>query len=153
MALAETHPFPLPSTETRPLVQSTNKISLTRSGHAASLVNIMKNIITTVIFISLALASCQNNDAGDNINCSGTEVLFASDVKPIIQSTCSSTTSCHATGSTRGPGALTTYNQIFNSRSSIKSSVASGRMPENSSLTSSQKATIICWIESGASNN
>jgi hypothetical protein len=109
--------------------------------------------VLTSILAFLAFVSCENNDANTAITCTGTEILFATEVSPIIKTSCATNSSCHASGSTRGPGALTNYAQIFSAKAEIKSAVNSGRMPEGSTLTSNQKTAIICWIENGAINN
>lgn len=91
---------------------------------------------------------------GTSTDCSTvTNKAFAADVSPIISSTCAINAGCHATGSGNGPGPLTNYTQIFAARSTIRSSVSSGSMPKNSTLTTGQKNSIICWIDSGAPNN
>lgn len=113
----------------------------------------------TALLFSLAIIvfACDSQEEPQNTptpvaDCSTVAATF-SEANTIIQSSCANATSCHASGSTRGPGALTTYSQIFNARTSIRSAVASGDMPRNSTLTASQKATIICWIDNGAPNN
>ena len=60
---------------------------------------------------------------------------------------------CHGIGSLNGPGPLLSYTQIFNARSSIRIAVSNGTMPQTGSLTTAQKNSIICWIDSGAPNN
>jgi hypothetical protein len=82
-----------------------------------------------------------------------TNKAFAADVNPIIQSSCANNIACHSSGSVNGPGALTSYTAIFNSRTSIRSAVSSGSMPKNSTLSTNQKNSILCWIDSGAPNN
>ena len=77
---------------------------------------------------------------------------FAADINPIIQSTCN-VSGCHATGSANGPGALTNHAQVFSARTAIRSAIASGTMPQGTTLSASQKNSIICWIDSGAPNN
>lgn len=91
---------------------------------------------------------------GGSTNCSGvTNNKFTADVSPIISSSCATNAGCHATGSTNGPGPLTNYTQIFNARAQIRTAVANGTMPQNGTLTASQKNSIICWIDSGAPQN
>jgi hypothetical protein len=85
-------------------------------------------------------------------DCSTTPKSFSIDVNPVIQASCASS-GCHGAGSNNGPGALLSYSQIFNARSSIRSAVSSGRMPKNGSLTAAEKAKIICWIDSGSPND
>jgi hypothetical protein len=94
-------------------------------------------------------ASTNNNNG--NISCTGTK-SYASDVSPIIQSVCANA-GCHDASSTNGVGPLTTYQQVFNARTSIRSAVASGLMPKNTTLSDAQKSAIICWIDNGATNN
>jgi hypothetical protein len=113
-------------------------------------------IISTILFLTtFVIISCskENDDNGGNtLDCSTVPKTYSADVSPVITSSCG-IAGCHASGSGNGPGALTNYNQVFNARSSIRSSVASGRMPQGSSLSTAQKNSILCWIDSGAPNN
>lgn len=108
-------------------------------------------ILTLSVFISVS-CSKDNDDGGSSLDCSTVAKTFTADVNPTIQTTCN-VSGCHATGSTNGPGPLTNYSQVFNARNTIRSAVASGRMPQGSSLSASQKNSILCWIDSGAPNN
>ena len=101
----------------------------------------------------VSLDSCSSDDASSTITCDGTAVSFATDVSPIIKTSCATNSSCHGSGSSHGPGELLTYSNVYNARSEIKSSVANGSMPEGSKLSSNEKSSIICWIENGASDN
>lgn len=111
----------------------------------------MKKIILPVGFFLLLLA-CSKNSIDYTADCSTTK-SYASDVSPVIQSYCATNSGCHGTGSSNGPGALTSYVLVYSARSSIRSAVASGSMPENSTLTAAQKNAIICWIDAGAADN
>jgi hypothetical protein len=102
--------------------------------------------------IATMVLSCGKDPVEPNNNCA-TPKSYAADVSPIIQSSCAINTGCHATGSTNGPGPLTIYAEVFNAITSIRTAVANGTMPKNSSLTNDQKNAIICWIDSGAPNN
>ena len=75
--------------------------------------------------------------------CNGTK-SFQNDVKPLVLSSCN-VSGCHSNYSN--------YAQISGSASSIRSAVANGSMPKGSSLSSSQKDIIMCWIDNGAPNN
>jgi uncharacterized membrane protein len=115
-----------------------------------------KQVLIVVLSIALIISCTKSNDSNNNhttnnVTCTGTK-LFSSDVSPIIQSICANS-GCHDASSTNGVGPLTNYQQVFNSRTSIRSAVASGIMPKNTTLTSDQKNAILCWIDSGASNN
>ena len=110
-----------------------------------------KTIISVTVFLVLFIA-CSKDSVPFTTDCSTTK-SFATDVSPLIQSTCATNSGCHATGSSNGPGALTNYTQVFNARSAIRTAVGNGSMPQNGSLTTTQKNNIICWIDSGAPNN
>ena len=116
----------------------------------------MKGIVHLFIFLVVFISACgkENNGNGNpNTDCSNnTTKSFNAHVFPIIQNTCA-ITNCHAAGSINGPGPLTNYNQISAVSSSIRAAVVSGTMPKNSSLTSAQKNSIICWIDAGSLNN
>jgi hypothetical protein len=121
--------------------------------------NMEKRFVAIMIFFTTILVSCSksggtnNGGGGGSLNCATvTNKAFAANVNPIIQSRCA-ITGCHETGSINGPGALTTYSQIFNARTAIRAAVSSGIMPKNSTLSTGEKNSIICWIDSGAPNN
>lgn len=104
----------------------------------------MKKIIF-VVFLGLGILSgCKK----DNVSvpytpsCNGTEKSYQTDVLPVIESSCSG---CHQN--------LNSYSQLFVLRNSVRSMVASGQMPQGSSLSTAQKDAIVCWIDSGAPNN
>lgn len=116
----------------------------------------MKQMISCLLMVSLVtVASCsKDNDGGGGttLDCTPVPKSYTTDVNPIVQSRCA-IAGCHASGSGNGPGALVTYSQLFNARTAIRSSVASGRMPQGSTLTTAEKNSILCWIDSGAPNN
>lgn len=107
-------------------------------------------LLTTLPFI----ISCSKGGSGSDPNvCDNvTNKNFATDVNPIIQTFCNKS-GCHNPGSINGPGSLTTYAEVFNARSAIRPAIASGLMPQDATLTTAQRNTIICWIDSGAPNN
>ena len=97
----------------------------------------------------MLVISCGKDEPG--IDCGTETVSYATDVAPIIAAECA-TSGCHNAGSSKGPGALTTYSQVFNARNSIRSAVSNGSMPPGG-LSQAGKQAIICWIDSGAPNN
>ncbi|HWI90567.1 MAG TPA: hypothetical protein VNT20_04790 [Flavisolibacter sp.] len=118
----------------------------------------MKKLSLIAVLILLVIISCTKNsetanssNTNTNVTCTGTKT-FSADVSPIMQSVCAAS-GCHDASSSNGPGPLTTYQQVFNARSTIRAAVASGTMPKNSSLSTTQKNAIICWIDNGATNN
>ena len=112
--------------------------------------------IVKIFFIIVALLflnACTKNPEISPVDCNGPAKSFTNDVNPVIQASCATNSGCHAAGSNNGPGPLLNYSQVFNARSDIRSSVASGHMPMNGSLTATEKNAILCWIENGAANN
>ncbi len=77
---------------------------------------------------------------------------FSADVNPIIQSRCA-ISGCHAAGSANGPGELLNYNEISNNKAAIRSAVSSGLMPQTGTLSTSEKNSIMCWVDAGGLNN
>jgi uncharacterized membrane protein len=113
------------------------------------------HLFIIILFSSIIIAACSKDKGGGStsVDCSTvTNKALSADVNPIIQSSCA-VAGCHAAGSFNGPGALTSYSEIFNARSNIRSAVASGRMPQSGSLSTAQRNSIICWVDSGAPNN
>ena len=125
----------------------------------------MKKGILVILGSFFLIASCSKGGSdgggggstggggGSTVNCTGVASAFAANVNPIIQSTCATDATCHGTGSINGPGPLLTYAQISGAASLIKPAVANGTMPKTGTLTTAQKNSIICWINSGSPNN
>ena len=126
----------------------------------------MKKGIQVILASFLLIASCSKGGSGDGgggpgtgggggttVDCTGVASAFAANVNPIIQSTCATDATCHGAGSVNGPGPLLTHTQISNASVTIKTAVANGTMPKTGSLTTAQKNSIICWINSGTPNN
>jgi hypothetical protein len=118
----------------------------------------MKNrVIKTIIVVAACVGvfySCKKSaDTTGSVDCTGSAKSFATDINPIIQISCATNSGCHGSGSHNGPGELVTYTEVFNSRSDIRTAVLTGVMPQNGTLTTAQKTSIICWIDTGALNN
>jgi hypothetical protein len=116
-----------------------------------------KIIIAGVVAFAAFCACSKSDDTGGGggnftPDCSVPKT-FSADASSVFQTSCATNSSCHGSGSGNGPGELSTYTQIFNARSAIRSAVASGRMPKTGSLSSAQKNAVLCWIDSGAPNN
>ncbi len=119
-------------------------------------------LIIAFSFTMFISTSCKKDNGGTGtgggggggsttVDCSTvTNKAFAANVNPIIQASCN-VSGCHAAGSSNGPGPLTNFAQI--SAASIRSAISSGSMPKGGSLTTAQKNSIICWIDSGKPNN
>lgn len=113
--------------------------------------------VCTIFTISCSKGSSTNGGGssgggGNTLDCSSVPKSFSTNVNPIVQSFCNAS-GCHASGSVNGPGPLTNYTQVFNARASIRPAIASGLMPQGSTLSTDQKNSFLCWIDSGAPNN
>ena len=93
-----------------------------------------------------------NPPPGGTVDCNTTAKSFATNVSPLIASSCAKS-GCHGTGSSNGPGQLTTYAEISAAKTQIRAAVSSGNMPKDATFNATQKATITCWIDTGAQNN
>ena len=126
----------------------------------------MSKILFALIIIALTLQSCSKGGSsgggsttgggggggGTTVNCTSVPKSFTTDVNPTIQNFCN-LSGCHNSGSANGPGPLTNYTQVFNSRITIRAAISSGSMPQNATLSAAQKNSIMCWIDAGAQNN
>lgn len=104
----------------------------------------MKKLIFASLMLAGLASSCKKDSSTTPYtpSCDGTEKSYTADVKPILQNAC---INCHSN--------LSTYSQVYSSRSSIRSVIVSGSMPRGSSLSAAQKDAIVCWIDNGAPEN
>ena len=133
-------------------INTTKMKLIVLTGHYSKFTFIKRAL--AVIIATVVVQACKKNDERNNsVDCSGNTKSFATNVKPIMQTSCAFDADCHGSGSTSGPGPLLTYTEIFNARSVIRSAVVSGEMPKAATLTSVEKNAIACWIDNGAPNN
>ena len=115
-------------------------------------------IIASIIIIVISCSKStdpvggNNNNSGGSLDCTSVPKTFATDVNPIVQGFCNAP-GCHNTGSTNGPGPITNYTQVFTNRANIRAVIAAGTMPKGTALSTAQKNSFLCWIDSGAPNN
>ena len=112
-------------------------------------------VIASAITVIGILISCSKGSTGNNntLDCNTvTNKAWAANIDPIIQTFCNQA-SCHASGSVNGPGPLTNFAQVNSAKAQIREAIRTGLMPQNTTLTTAQKNSIICWIDSGAPNN
>lgn len=105
----------------------------------------MYKAIFFLVFIFLLGSSCQKNTTS---SCDP-DVSFSKQVKPLIIVKCGKS-GCH---DDINIPALSDYFVAHDGSAQIKASIQTGRMPLNGTLTSSEKNTIICWIDNGSMNN
>ncbi|MEI6853164.1 MAG: hypothetical protein WCL06_09990 [Bacteroidota bacterium] len=102
----------------------------------------MKKLIVIVMCAAAFTACKKTSSTSYTPDCSGTAKSYATDVAPLVSSKC---VGCHS--------AYSTYSGISSDKSKIRSSIVSGSMPQNSTLTDAQKNAIVCWIDNGGPNN
>jgi hypothetical protein len=116
----------------------------------------VKKLAIALLGVVLLFNSCYNDKEEllypDGVNCSTIGAQYVAHVSPIIQTRCA-IDGCHESGSTNGPGALTTFDQVKNAAVQIRSAVVSRFMPEGGSLTTTEIRIISCWVDSGAPKN
>jgi hypothetical protein len=116
---------------------------------------IKKVVVTLTVSIGLFIGCTSDKEELLNASgndCTGINSSFSTKVFPIIQTNCA-VSGCHESGSTNGPGALTSFAQISNASTAIKAAVRSGLMPQGGSLSAGDIKIISCWVDSGAPNN
>lgn len=81
-------------------------------------------------------------------------ISWATDVKPVVNANCA-ISGCHASGNGVGRQPLSTYDEMKKAvdNFSLKQRVESGSMPPSGSLSTTDKNTIIEWINNGTPNN
>jgi hypothetical protein len=112
---------------------------------------ILSLLIAVVLYTACKKSSDDNgNNPPNNATCT---ISFASRVTTIVQTNCAYSVGCHGAGSTNSGGPLANHSQIFNRRSNIRAAVQAGTMPQGATLSASDKADLISWIDCGAPNN
>ena len=112
----------------------------------------IKAFSTILILSFIGIASCKKDSGSGTGSACDSNKAFAANVKPIFQAKCG-ISGCHAAFSLNGPGPLINYGQISGAAASIRVAVSNGTMPRGGSLTTAEKNSIICWIDSGAPDN
>ncbi len=125
-----------------------------RSESIYTMVKALTIISAIVLFVCISISCSKGGGGGTpSLDCNTVpNKAFTNDVSPIFQSSCA-IIGCHEAGSINGPGPLTSYNEIFNARTAIQTAVSAGTMPKTGSLATSQKNSLLCWIQGGAPNN
>ncbi len=107
----------------------------------------MKKLIVIVIMLmSIGLwtgcSKISNSNSSYTPSCSGAIKSYKTDVAPLIKTYCSG---CHSN--------FSTYTSLYADRNNVSGQIENGNMPRGTSLSSTQKDAVICWISSGAPNN
>ena len=97
-----------------------------------------------LIVSMVVLGACSKNSTNPSYtpDCTGAVKSYSNDVLPVIQSSCDG---CHSN--------FSNYTQISADKAAIRSKIVDGSMPKSSSLSTTQKNNVVCWIDNGAPNN
>jgi hypothetical protein len=102
----------------------------------------MKKLIV-IVMCAAAFAACKKtSNTSYTPDCSGAAKSYSLNVAPLMSSKC---VSCHSS--------YNSFTSVNNDKSGIRSSIVSGSMPKNGSMTVAEKNSVVCWIDSGAPNN
>jgi len=101
-----------------------------------------------ILFILIITFSCKKHDTSNDIPCDPA-ISYSATVKPIFAKNCA-LSGCHD-GNTFPSAA--DYAVVHDASAQIINVVSTGAMPKNASLSDSDKAAIICWINNGSKNN
>lgn len=109
-----------------------------------------------VLFVLLlSMCSCQSNNdpiATPTPSCSNTTVSFATDIKPIIETSCLINNSqCH--GKNLSIPNWANFSEVQAKAALIKTKTGNRSMPKIGSLSQAQIDLIACWVDNGAQNN
>lgn len=109
----------------------------------------------TAFSVSILLISCQK-DPISTVDCTGLEVSYNADIKPILDVSCA-TSGCHNSVSKQAGIDLSTYNGVKNVSlqdrflGAIQHKKGFSPMPKNSAKLSGDKIDMItCWVQNGA---
>jgi hypothetical protein len=102
---------------------------------------------SSIIFTTFLLG-CSKTDSSTTSVCDPS-ISYKNTVKQIFVANCSSS-GCHDGNNLPS---LADYSTAHDAANQIKTAVANGVMPKNATLSATDKAAIICWINNGAQNN
>ncbi len=100
------------------------------------------------LFAVLFVACSKSTPASSPIPCDPL-ISYSAKVKPIFIANCTAS-GCH--DGLNYPS-LADYTVARDAAQQIRTAVDRGMMPKNNSLSASDKAAILCWIDNGSKNN
>ncbi len=105
-----------------------------------------------LLSVVLFAVGCKGNDVEPEIDCTGVTVSYATDIVPILTSTCN-TTNCHTAGFS--PGDFTSYAGLKAKvdNGSLRTRIANKTMPSGTTLTDDEIQKIVCWVDAGGLEN
>jgi hypothetical protein len=109
-------------------------------------------LISIIIFIITIFQTCKKDDL-KNLDCSKVPSTYLSNIKPIIDTHCATSTSCHAAGSGRDYSAYAGLKNVADNGSLEKTTITDKSMPPSGALSLDDRKKIKCWLNNGSPNN
>jgi len=109
----------------------------------------MRNIVLFMVLLSIFAAGC-TKDVSTEVTCGATTPSFSAEVYPVLQQKC---ISCHGDAMPRGNVSLSNYTKVSANKSAVRNIFVSTTSHEGVSVTTAQRNTVCCWIDSDAPNN
>lgn len=113
--------------------------------------------ISLLLLLSLSFTACYFDNEEElygPVTCDVSSVTYATDIVPIINTSCA-TSGCHVAGGS-GPGDFTTYTGLkakVNNGSFENRVLVQKNMPPSGPLSDCTEAKLQKWIDDGALNN
>lgn len=118
----------------------------------------MRNSVKLSLFAlgSMLMWGCHKDDNNNQVNCD-TEISYASDIQPLLNTNCS-TSGCHDAQSNSAGYVFENYSQANDNASIILSVIKHENgfqaMPQNAAKLSDEQIKLVeCWIQQGKLNN
>lgn len=99
--------------------------------------------------ILLLIAGCSKHNDTAIISTCDPATSYKSTVKSIFVASCTAA-GCHDGNNLPS---LADYQTAHDAAAQIKAAVSTGVMPKNTTLSATDKASLICWLSNGAQNN
>ena len=103
---------------------------------------------TAMIFFQ----TCKKNDL-KNLDCSKIPATYNSNIKPLINLQCATSSGCHGSGSSRDYSTYAGLKIIADNGSLEKETITDKSMPPSGALSLDDRKKIKCWLNNGSLNN
>jgi hypothetical protein len=115
----------------------------------------MKQLILSacfILFVVVVFQTCKKDDL-KNLDCSKVPATYHSDIKPLVESHCATSGSCHGAGSGRDYSTYPGLKSVADNGSLEKSTITDKSMPPSGALSLDDRKKIKCWLNNGSQNN
>jgi len=106
-------------------------------------------LLFTIIIVSTHLFCTNKSIDGTLSSTCNPAISFSKSIKPILDANCNMV-GCH---DDQVITSLKDYQTVHDGAAQIKSSIMTGKMPKNRTMSTADKNAIYCWVDNGAKNN